>query len=129
MCRIRRTWEQGYRPHWRKKSLLTWAASINKDNEHVVKKLAGKMHDTVTELDLRHAKELVRQYIVVGLTAEMEESIRRFNLIMGKQYETNDACRKCMDEFFGGTGGNGGGGGGMKIMNSNPHPMVRRFAL
>lgn len=120
----KRDWEKGYKPHWKNKSLLTWAASINNDNEHMVRTLAGKhTGDLVTELDLRRAKETIRQYAVVGLTIEMEESIRRFNIIMGINTDkvNDDGARaRCINEFFGGQVNMSG----MKKLNSNPHPVV-----
>ena len=132
-----RTWEKGYQPHWKEKSLLTWAASINNDNEHLVRTLAGKhTGNAVTELDLYRAKETIRQYCAVGLTDAMEESVRRFNLIMGISTEDDvnydGNAKQCMDGFFGGSGNHAGekeavgsgGGGGMKKLNSNPHPIV-----
>jgi hypothetical protein len=131
-----RTWETGYKPHWQEKSLLSWAGRINRDNEHLVRALAGKHSgDTVTELDLIRAKETTRQYIFVGLTDQMEESVRRFNTIMGihdaDAVVNEDGTRVCMDEFFGKEGeeavdgdGSGGGRRRMKKLNSHPHPMV-----
>ncbi|KAL7438257.1 hypothetical protein ACHAXH_009488, partial [Discostella pseudostelligera] len=116
------TWENGYKPHWQEKSLLSWAGKINRDNEHLVRALSGKhAGDTVTQLDLHRAKETARQYIFVGLTDHMEESIRRFNAIMGihdaDAVVNEDGTMVCMDEFFGKEGeeavdGDGGGGGG-----------------
>ena len=106
----------------------------------MVRILAGKGHSgtgedsVVTELDLRRAMETLRDYAVVGLTVQMEESVRRFNLIMGieNMEEMNDnggAKMACMDEFFRGRVNEReeaviAGGGGMKKLNSNPHPLV-----
>ena len=109
----------------------------------MVRTLAGKRHSgtgedsVVTELDLRRAMETLRDYAVVGLTVQMEESVRRFNLIMGidNMEDMNDngggggTRMACMDEFFGGRVNEGeqavaAGGGGIKKLNSNPHPLV-----
>lgn len=90
----------------------------------MVRTLAGKhTGDLVTELDLHRAKETIRQYAIVGLTIEMEESIRRFNIIMGINTDkvNDDGARvRCINEFFGGHVNMSG----MKKLNSNPHPVV-----
>ena len=43
-------WERGYKPQWKDMSVSYWARHSNNDNEHMVKKLAGKrMNDVVDE--------------------------------------------------------------------------------
>jgi hypothetical protein len=67
----------------------------------MVHKLVNKSFgEKVTETDLIIAKELVRQRFVVGLMAEMEESVRRFNIALGVDVE-EPRNKECMQEFFG----------------------------
>lgn len=108
------TWEPKYNPDWKDLSILDWAEGINRDNNHVVKRLAGKTGEA-TEEDLRLAMNTVRQRFVVGLTDEMEESIRRFNTVMGVD-EEDEYVRMIMDKFFGGERS--------KRINSNSHTEV-----
>lgn len=70
------------------------------------------------ERDGREAKRTLRKRFVVGLTDEMEESIRRFNVVMGIDYAISSREDKveCMDTYFGGDQD--------KKENSNPHPEV-----
>ena len=89
------------------------SSDINNDNEHMVKKLAGKrMNDVVNEEDLQLAMRTLKSRFVVGLMDNMEESIHRFNTILGID-ETSETSRECMDQYF--------GHGSLKS-NSNSHP-------
>lgn len=94
------------------------------DNNHYVKKLAGKLQrDPATEEDLELAKHTIKSYFVVGLMNDMEESMRRFNVVLGIDDVNDDRNRSCMNSFFPGenpqfrrlTIGN---------RNSNAHPKV-----
>eukprot|EP00985_Skeletonema_marinoi_P013358 scaffold6596_cov140-Skeletonema_marinoi.AAC.1 len=76
-------WEKSYRPEWADMSILEWAEKHNKESNVMVKKLAGvKFHDTATEAALRVAMRTLEKRFVVGLTDNMKESIRRFNIVM-----------------------------------------------
>ena len=67
----------------------------------MVHKLVNKSFgEKVTETDLIVAKELVRQRFVVGLMTEMEESVRRFHVVLGLDGEKGRE-KECMEEFFG----------------------------
>lgn len=82
----------------------------------MVKRLAGKKgRGVATEADLQMAAKTVRRRFVVGLTDEMEESVRRFNAVMGVD-EGDEWVRRVMATFFGGERS--------KRINSNPHPEV-----
>ena len=71
--------------------ILDWAKSCNMDNDFMVKKLAGKVQRMkATRKDLSLAKETIRSRFVVGLMEEMEESIQRFNTVIGEL--TNSIC-------------------------------------
>ena len=102
-------------------SLLDWAKDDNIDNNHYVKKLAGKRqnHDA-TEEDLELAKNTIQSYFVVGLMDKMEASIRRFNVVMGIDHESDKKLAKCIKEYFPGNEAE------EKKTNANPHPKVRR---
>ena len=94
-----------------------WANKVNNDNNHMVKKLAGKrMNAKVSEVDLELAKNTLRERFIVGLMTEMEESIERFNVVFGID-GSSDETKKCMDKFF-------GGGHEEVHKNSNSHPKV-----
>lgn len=80
------TWEKGsYNSTWKDLSLLDWVNDGNIDNNHYVKKLAGKRQnkDIATEEDLELAKRAIQSYFVVGLLDHMEEIIKRFNVVLG----------------------------------------------
>jgi len=109
------TWEKTYKEEWRDISVLEWAQYINGDNNHMVKKLAGKLQNmTATEMDLNFAKKTIKNRFVVGLVDDMAESIRRFDVIMGINNKTK-LYEKCNREYF---------GGGKKKKNSNAHPYI-----
>ena len=81
----------------------------------MVKKLAGKrMNDVVDEEDLQLAMRTLKSRFVVGLMDNMEESIHRFNTILGID-ETLETSNDCMDQYF---------GHGTLKSNSNSHPKV-----
>ncbi len=89
------------------------------DNNHMVKKLAGKLQrDTATPEDLAMAKATVKNNFIVGLMKEMKESVRRFNVVMNISEESIGESRwgRCNEQFFGASGG--------KTTNSNKHPKV-----
>lgn len=96
--------------------VLDWVKDVNIDNNHMVKKLAGKVQkDLATELDFQRAKETIRKYFIVGLMNEMEESFNRFNTVMNINADTNDRYEHCMDVYFGDRA---------KKSNTNKHPKV-----
>mmetsp|Transcript_29403 Transcript_29403/g.50060 ORF Transcript_29403/g.50060 Transcript_29403/m.50060 type:complete len:397 (+) Transcript_29403:118-1308(+) len=109
------TWERSYRPDWKEMSVEYWAEHVNNENNHMVKTLAGRDPlDDVTEEDLEVALKTIHYRFVVGLTAQMEESVHRFNVFMGIN-EADPTNRECMNQYF---------GHGVKRQNSNPHPHV-----
>lgn len=93
------TWERTYRPEWADMTVMEWASLPNNEQDYMVHKLVGKSFgETVDETDLIIAKELVRQRFIVGLMGEMNESIRRFNIVLGVD-EGSDRSAQCMKEF------------------------------
>lgn len=107
-----RTWETSYKPEWKETSILEFATKMSHDQNHMVKKLVRKAW--VTRADLKIAIRTVNERFIVGLVNQMEESIHRFNIVMGID-EADEDNRKCMDKFL--------GEGGEKE-NSNSHPKV-----
>jgi len=93
------TWEKTYRPEWADMTVMEWANLKNFESDYMVRKLVGKKFgDSVDEMDLIIAKELVRQRFIVGLMDEMVESIRRFNIVLGVD-ESSDRSQQCMEDF------------------------------
>jgi len=110
-------WERFYSPQWKQIGAANWAEKVNTDNNHMVKQLAGKrMNSEVSEKDLEFAMQTLRERFIVGRMDQMEESIHRFNIVMGID-ESEGNSPKCMDQFF--------GKGGEK-QNSNSHPKVEK---
>lgn len=113
---INRKWERTYQPEWKSISLLEWATNHNHDNNHYVKKLANKTQiDTATETDLEFAKHTIKSYFIVGLTNQMKESTRRFNVILGIDDVHDKRHAKCMKDFYTTSS---------TRLNSNIHPEV-----
>jgi len=93
-------WERQYRPQWKHVPIESFADKINTDNNHMVKKMAGVgVNGTVTELDLRVAMRTVKRRFVVGLLEKMEESVHRFNIVMGVN-ESDEENKQCINHFF-----------------------------
>jgi len=110
-------WEGSYQPQWKDMDIDHWASKVNRDNEHMVKKLAGKrQNEKVNEEDLQLAMQTVKSRFVVGVLDHMEESIHRFNAILGID-ETTDTSKDCLDQFF---------RHGSKKSNSNTHAEVSK---
>lgn len=113
-------WEKTYRPDWKDMDVLDWAKGHNSDNNHMVAKLAGKVQGMeVTETDLNVAKATLRQRFFVGLMEEMEESIRRFDALMGIDDDTvmNRKHQGCTKLYFGER---------QNKINSNRHPELEK---
>ncbi|KAL7529109.1 hypothetical protein ACHAWF_002840 [Thalassiosira exigua] len=97
---VNRTWERQYRPRWQQMSVEEWAEKKNTDRNHLVKRLAGLgANETATEMDLRAAMRTIKKRFVVGLLDRMEESVRRFNAVMGIN-DRETEVKNCMDHFF-----------------------------
>lgn len=138
------TWERTYRPEWVGMSIVEWATKHNLDENFLVKKILGKtLGEIITIEDLFIAKDIVRRHFMVGLMNDMEESIRRFNIVLGVKFK--DECRK---QYFGyndrkevnvnseilgaqhlAVNDSGQTQGAIDNMNSNPHPKVVEGSL
>jgi hypothetical protein len=98
--------------------LMMWVVTVNNEENHIVKSLSGLgANDVVSESNYRVAERTVRKRCFVGLMNQMEESIHRFNVVMGID-ESTEINRECMDKFF---------GHGELKSNANPHPKVRKI--
>ena len=123
------TWERTYRPEWKDISIMDWAAKYNQDENFIVKKIVGKkLNEMVDIADLVTAKEIIRRYFVVGLMNDMEESLRRFNIVLGLDY-SGEQGHICKEQILGSSAEGTHGGGSVKEgandnKNSNPHPKV-----
>lgn len=99
-------WENSYRPDFQGMDILEWAQRENNDDNHMMNKLSGNtQRKMANEEQLQLAMNTVKQYFIVGLTKEMDESFRRFNRVLG----INEP------ELF---------GCGLGRSNSNSHPKV-----
>ena len=80
------TWEQSYKPEFQNMTLKEYALH-HTDNNRITRTIAGKTHDNakleITQDDLENAKQFLRDFVVVGLTDEMDESIVRFARLFG----------------------------------------------
>ena len=117
------TWEKTYSPQWKNLTLKEWSTdtqTIN-DNNHVVKKLAGiGGKDNATEADLRLVQRVIKRYFVVGLTNRMEESIQRFNTVLGIN-DDHYRYKSCMSYFSNSNNSTKKSASAGKE-NYNPHP-------
>ena len=97
---------------------MMWVVTVNNEENHIVKSLSGLgANDVVSESNYRVAERTVRKRCFVGLMNQMEESIHRFNFVMGID-ESTEINRECMDKFFGHR---------ELKSNANPHPKVRKI--
>jgi len=93
------TWDKdNYRPNFNNVSLEEWAKQRQSNHNQIVKTLAGRGGSNDEDL-LQLAKRTLRKRFIVGLSDEMEESVHRFNAVLGID-EDNTDNRKCMDNFF-----------------------------
>ena len=96
------TQEQRYRAKHANMTLIEWASLPDEEDNYMIHKLVGKKHgEKVDETDLIIAKQLVRRRFVVGLTKEMDESIRRFTTVLGvDNMSTDGRIQQCMEELY-----------------------------
>ena len=96
------THEQRYRAKHVNMTLVEWASLPDEEDNYMVHKLVGKKHgEEVDETDLIIAKQLVKRRFVVGLTNEMDESIRRFTTVLGvDNMSTDERIQQCMEELY-----------------------------
>lgn len=110
------SWEPNYQPTWDGMDLGVWARDHDTDHNFVLRTLMGKKARHLTEADLTHAKQLLSERFIVGLSNKYEESIRRFEAVMLVNEKIDSDTRyKCNSEFFGSR---------IEKKNANDHPQV-----
>lgn len=93
------TWEPTYNERWAKMSLEEWASQARGDNNWMVRNLIGKQSKMeLNDEDLELAKEIVRTKFVVGMMDRFEESVHRFNILLGVD-ESDPKNQQCMESF------------------------------
>lgn len=98
------TWEKGYKPDWNDITLLEWATNHTTDehNNYLVHRLSNKRPKMqVDESDVSEALHFLERRVMVGLTDRMEETVRRFNVVLGLDEEKDEKVHKCMQDYFG----------------------------
>mmetsp|Transcript_21194 Transcript_21194/g.44389 ORF Transcript_21194/g.44389 Transcript_21194/m.44389 type:complete len:484 (-) Transcript_21194:133-1584(-) len=93
------TWEPTYNPAYKKMTLAQYAMTTGGENNYVVRKLVDKTYrDTICDEDLEKAKRIVKEKIIVGIMDEFEESVHRFNAVMGID-ASNPENLACFDKY------------------------------
>jgi len=93
------TWEPTYNTRWAKMSLEEWASRERGENNWMVRNLVGKDNRAdLTIQDLEDAKEIIRTKFVVGLMEKFEESVHRFNILLGVD-ENEPQNQQCISDF------------------------------
>lgn len=93
------TWEPTYNKRWARMTLEEWATRDRGDNNWMVRYLVGKPNSVeLTNEDLEVAKEIVRTKFIVGLMDKFDESVHRFNILLGID-ESDPKNQQCIKEF------------------------------
>ena len=80
-------------------TLEEWATNDRGENNWLVHHLSGKKHfETVDRHDLEMAKEMVKTKFIVGMMNKFDESVHRFNLLLGVD-ENDSSNKQCITEF------------------------------
>ena len=75
---------------WENLPVETWAIQDNHEANWMVRQLVGKGPDDVVDIkDLEFAKRILHDKFVVGLSDNYQESVRRFNMLLG--FDESDA--------------------------------------
>jgi hypothetical protein len=73
---------------WANMSVENWATQNKHEANWIVRQLVGKgLDDAVNVQDLETAKDIVRDKFIVGLSDKYQESLRRFNILLGADEE------------------------------------------
>lgn len=125
------TWEPTYNKRWATMSLEEWSKQDRGDNNWMVRNLIGKSSKLeLTMDDYELAKEIVRTKFVVGLMDKFEESVHRFNILLGID-ESDYKNQACIEEFSANEGDGNSVRNKDKIVkknqfNSYSHPKAER---
>ena len=80
------TWEKTYRPDFQNMTLKEYAIDHAEKN-FLTRKIAGKSGDQkdsrVTRDDCEYAKLFLKEFVMIGLTDEIDESLMRFARVFG----------------------------------------------
>jgi hypothetical protein len=80
-------------------TLEEWATNDRGENNWLVHHLAGKKHyEVVDRNDLEMAKEMIKSKFIIGMMNEFDESVHRFNLLLGVD-EKDSTNKQCMADF------------------------------
>lgn len=93
-------WEPGYNPKLKETTLLEWATKHPESPNHLLRHLANKPKGKIDERDVERAVHLLERRVVVGLTERMEESVHRFNRVLGLDEVGDERVQGCMEEYF-----------------------------
>ena len=115
------TWEPTYNQRWAGMSLEQWASQDRGENNWMVHNLIGKkMSEEVTMKDLESAKEIIRSKFVVGLMDKFDESVHRFNILLGID-ESDPKTQECVEKFSSNEGDGNSSRNKNKIVKKNQH--------
>lgn len=80
-------------------TLDEWATNDRGENNWLVHHLSGKKHyEVVNRNDLEMAKEMIKAKFIVGMMNKFDESVHRFNLLLGVD-ENDPSNKQCMSDF------------------------------
>lgn len=99
-------WENSYAPEWANMTLLEYVHNYRAIEENwLVRWLSGKPQlfgDPLDYEDLEKAKLVLRDYMWIGLTDHMEESMERFGQLFGwnrMPQDTNNLWQSCVQKL------------------------------
>ena len=100
-----------FHPEWRDTTLLQFANLVGTDNV-ILRTLMGRYHVSLEDIPI--AKRILRERFIVGLTSRMEETVHRFNLVLGIDDVYNEKNRECTSLS-------------MSKSNANSHSKVKKL--
>jgi len=104
-------WEPTYNPELKNMPIEEFAKSNLSEENWVVRSLVGKLDGgEVSTEDLKVAKDIVRRKVIVGLTSDMETTVKRFSDFFG--WDLRDAKKSCLERTV------------YRGENKNVHPQV-----
>ena len=85
------TWDPSYSPRLATMSLEQYALGARIDNNYVTRLLTGKLGGSLTNGDLRYAKEILRRKALVGTLENFGEAMAHFERYFGWKAVSSDA--------------------------------------
>lgn len=87
---------------WAHLSVDNWATHHTGEANWMVRQLVGKVQDEAVDIkDLELAKDVVRSKVIVGLLDKHQESLHRFNVLLGVD-ESDAKVKQCMQSHASG---------------------------